>query len=256
MPDGPEFQQKQYAFAAHIRDPDGRPAPAGIEDRRMAIYRELFFNNLRSLLGTFFPVLRKIHSRGRWQHLIREFMRRHRATTPYFLRLPEEFVAFLSTEYETREDDVPFLAELAHYEYAELAVSTAEDPVDDPDVDPAGDLLTDVPVKSPLAQVHAYRWPVHRIGPDFLPDEPLADPLYLVVYRRSDLGVGFMELNAVTAALLQAIAENSSGDSGRKLLCDIADALQYGDADAFVTHGAAAMEEMRALGIIIGARAA
>ena len=54
------FQDKQYAFAAHIRDPEHRPAPEGIEDRRMAIYRELFFNNIRSLLARNYPVLRKV----------------------------------------------------------------------------------------------------------------------------------------------------------------------------------------------------
>ena len=60
MPEIPEFQRKQYAFAAHIRDPDGAPAPEGIEDRRIAIYRDLFFNNVSQLLSNTFPVLRKI----------------------------------------------------------------------------------------------------------------------------------------------------------------------------------------------------
>ena len=50
MAELPEFQQKQYAFAAHIRDPENNPAPSGVEDRRMAIYRELFFNNLHNRL--------------------------------------------------------------------------------------------------------------------------------------------------------------------------------------------------------------
>ena len=48
--DTPDFQKKQYAFAAHIRDPENNPAPTGIEDRRMGVYRELFFNNLLNLL--------------------------------------------------------------------------------------------------------------------------------------------------------------------------------------------------------------
>jgi hypothetical protein len=43
--DLPEFQRKQYEFAAHIRDPEKNAAPPGIEDRRLAIYRDLFFNN-------------------------------------------------------------------------------------------------------------------------------------------------------------------------------------------------------------------
>ena len=66
-----DFQDRQYAFAAHIRDPEHRPAPDGIEDRRMALYRELFFNNLRNLLATLFPVLRKLHSDEHWAHFIR-----------------------------------------------------------------------------------------------------------------------------------------------------------------------------------------
>ena len=77
MADRPDFQKKQYAFAAHIRDPDHAPAPDGIEDRRMAVYRDLFFNNLRNLLGGMFPVIRKIVGGDKWDRLIRLFMQHH-----------------------------------------------------------------------------------------------------------------------------------------------------------------------------------
>jgi len=141
MAEDSNFQDKQYAFAAHIRDPANAVAPAGIEDRRMAIYRELFFNNLHSLLGTFFPVLRKICSDDQWRHAIREFMKVHRARTPYFLELPEEFLAFLQNEYRTLDDEFPFLTELAHYEYAELALRVSTEENDLTGIDPDGDML-------------------------------------------------------------------------------------------------------------------
>ena len=96
MPEQSGFREKQYAFAAHLRDPENVAAPDGIEDRRLAIYRELFFNNLFNLLGTFYPVLRKIYNDAQWRHMIREFMKVHRAETPYFLKLPEEFLASVS----------------------------------------------------------------------------------------------------------------------------------------------------------------
>ncbi len=51
--------QQQYAFAAHIRDPQHAAPPADIEDRRMGIYRELFFNNLDSSLTDTLPVLHR-----------------------------------------------------------------------------------------------------------------------------------------------------------------------------------------------------
>jgi hypothetical protein len=254
MADLPEFQQKQYAFAAHIRDPDNVPAPEGIEDRRMAIYRELFFNNIRNLLGNMFPVLRKLHTDDQWHHKIRQFMQRHRAETPYFLQLPQEFLAFLQDEYDEQDDDYPFLVELAHYEYIELALSVSEDSNNLDGIDADGDLLHQVPVKSVLAWVYAYRYPVHRIKADFTPQDPAEQPVFLAVYRRSDDTVGFLELNPITARLLEAIETNEAGHTGEALLRALAQEINYADADALVAHGTAALDEMRQLEILTGTR--
>ncbi len=248
------FQEKQYAFAAHLRDPENVPAPEGIEDRRMAIYRELFFNNLFSLLGTMYPVLRKIHADPDWRHLIREFMKIHKAETPYFLQLPEEFLKFLQDEYAARESDHEFLAELAHYEYVELALSVSTEENDLSGVDPDGDLLAGVPVKSVLAWAFAYHYPVQQISPDCLPTEPAAQPVYLVVFRQSDDKVRFLELNAVSAALLDAIDNNTGGSTGEQLLRDLARTIHYPDVDALIGHGRDTLEEMRQLEILTGTR--
>lgn len=250
----PEFQVRQYEFAAHIRDPDNAPRPDGIEDRRMAVYRDLFFNNLKNLLGTFFPVLRKLHDDPHWHRFIRQFMQQHTAKTPYFLELPEEFLAFLQNEYQPQDDDFPFLIELAHYEYVELALSVAPEAALPENLDPDGDLLAGVPVKSPLAWAFAYHFPVHRISPEFIPTEPAAEPVYLAVYRRADEQVGFMELNPVTAALLDAIEENAAGLTGAELLEKLAAVLDHPDVAVFTGHGQSAMAEMRANNILLGAR--
>ena len=256
MAERPDFQEKQFAFAAHIRDPVAAPAPDGIEDRRMAIYRELFFNNLRNLLGGMFPVLRKLCTEAQWRDLIRAFMRQHRARTPYFLELPAEFVDFLQHEYTTSENDFPFLSELAHYEYIEIALSISEaaNPVDG--VDPDGDLLAGAPVKSELAWIHAYRYPVHRISPDFVPGAPSDQPIYLAVCRGSDDKVRFLELNPLSAGLLDAIARNDAASSGESLLRTLAQKTGYEDVDAFLGHGLAALRDMRAREILIGTRPA
>ena len=42
------YARAQKQFAAHIRDPEHNPAPEGIEDRRMAIYRGLFYRNIEA----------------------------------------------------------------------------------------------------------------------------------------------------------------------------------------------------------------
>jgi hypothetical protein len=254
MAERPDFQKKQYAFAAHIRDPEHQPAPDGIDDRRMAIYRKLFFNNLRNLLGGMFPVIRKISGADRWDRLIRLFMQRHVAATPYFLQLPKEFLEFLQTEYEADDEDYPFLLELAHYEYAEIALSISEEEDDLSGVDPDGDLLAGAPVRSVLARVYAYTYPVHRVSADFLPDEPAEQPVFLAIYRRSDDKVRFLELNPVSAGLLDAIERNESQQTGEQLLRSLAAATGYPDVGAFVHHGADALRELRELEIVIGVR--
>ena len=250
------FQDKQYAFAAHIRDPENTVAPEGIEDRRMAIYRSLFFNNLYNLLGTFFPVLRKICTDDQWRHAIREFMKVHRSKTPYFLELPEEFLDFLQNEYRALDDDFPFLTELAHYEYAELALRVSTEENDTTDIDPDGDLLAGTPVKSVLSWVFAYHYPVHRISKNYLPTEPSEQPAYLAIYRRSDDKVRFLELNPVSAALLDAVENNEANLSGEKLLRELATKIHYPDVDALIQHGVDALEEMRQLEILTGTRSA
>ena len=87
-----------------------------------------------------------------------------------------------------------------------------------------------------------------------MPTEPEAQPVYLALYRGSDESVGFLELNAVTAALLDAIEFNADGKSGEELLRALASKINYPDADALVTHGADALREMRQLEILTGTR--
>jgi len=251
--DAPEFQRLQRAFAAHIRDPANNEAPAGIEDRRMAIYRDLFFNNLLKLLGNTFPVLRKLHTPERWRGLIRQFMVQHRAQTPYFLEISREFLDFLEHEYEADEDDLPFLLELAHYEWAELALSVSGETNDGLDADPAADLLDGVPVKSRLARLYAYRYPVHRISTGFQPAEPDDQPTWLVLCRRADDEVSFLELNPVTARLLEMIGANDVA-TGRELLQSLAREIAWPDPDALIEHGHAAMREFLDAEILTGAR--
>jgi hypothetical protein len=250
----PDFQDKQYAFAAHIRDPENVAAPTEIEDRRMGIYRDLFFNNLKSLLSNMFPVLKKLYSPEAWSGIIRQFMVVHRASTPYFLQLPREFLAFLQDEYEAKDSDFPFLLELAHYEYIELALSISEASNDMTGVVPDADLRANIPVKSELAWAFAYQYPVHRIDTNFQPEQPGDTPTYLAVYRGNNVKVGFLELNPITAGLLDAIDNNDQNLNGDALLRNLAEQTNYPDVEAFVTHGAAALDQMRQLEILTGAR--
>ena len=72
-----DFQRLQRAFAGHLRNPDTRPAPQGIEERRLEIYRNLLFNNVNGFIEQGFPVLFSLLDAERWQRLVRGFFEFH-----------------------------------------------------------------------------------------------------------------------------------------------------------------------------------
>lgn len=253
MSERERLRRAQLEFAAHIRDPEHAPPPAGIEDRRLNIYRELFYNNLRDLLGRSFPVIRRILGDEGWSRMVRDWLVQHRARTPLFLELPREFLGYLEDERDA-PDDPPFLAELAHYEWVELALSIDERDCDDSGIDRDGDLLGGHPVLSPLAWSLAYTWPVHRISPEFQPAEPPAEPTRLVVYRDRADEIGFLEINPVTARLLELLERAVGASSGRDCLLQIATELGHPSPDTVVAAGAAILEDLRARDVILGVR--
>lgn len=246
------FQRVQYRFAAHLRDPKRNKAPAGIEPRRMKIYTELFYNNVEGFLSTAFPVLRAITPDARWHALARDFFSRHESHEPLFHRIAAEFLKYLERERGTVRGDWPFLRELAHYEWVELALSVLDTRLTPALADPNGDLLERTPVLSPLAWSLAYTFPVHKIGPAFLPKKPDAQPAYLVVYRNRQDQVKFMEINAVTARLLELLQQRPA--SGRKLLGRLARELKHPQPQAVIEQGAAILAGLRERDIILGTR--
>jgi uncharacterized protein len=248
-----EFKRVQYAFAAHLRDPARHPAPPDVEDRRMKIYRELFYNNVEGFIAGAFPVLRSLYDDAAWHRMLRDYFARHRAHTPFFHRIAEEFLQYLQDERAPQPEDPPFLLELAHYEWVELALSVSEEDINTAGIDPDGDLLDGVPMLSPLAWTLAYRYPVHRLSPAFRPTEPPAQPTYIVVYRdRSDI-VGFLEINAVTARLLQLL-EQQPGRSGREQLHAVAAELGHPRPEVVIEGGREMLEGLRRRDIILGTR--
>lgn len=252
MPGAPErLKAQQYAFAAHLRDPSAHAAPEGLEDRRLQIYRELFFNNVANLLAGNFPVIVTLLGEA-WKPLVRDFYREHRCHTPLFPELGREFLRYLETR---AERDPPWLLELAHYEWVELALSLDENDIEAIDCDRDGDLLAGVPVMSPLAWPLAYSWPVQQLRLDWLPAEPPPQPTFLLVVRDRAHQVRFKAIDALGFQLLQDLHANE-GASGREVLRALGAKVNAPDPEAFVASGARMLEQLRERDAILGGIAA
>ncbi len=206
------FIRKQAEFSAYIRDPGNHPRPADVKKKRMEIYRELFFNNINSFLASNFPVLNTILDEQQWNDLVQDFFSRHPCETPYFSEIPEEFLDYLQNQ-RSNPHDFPFLLELAHYEWVEMALSISRETFIQGDHGFIASLPHQKIAISPLAWPLAYQFPVHRISPDYLPETTPDQPTCLVVYRDVGDEVHFMQINAFTFRLLQIIQTNEGVNS-------------------------------------------
>ncbi len=249
----PDFISTQFNFTAHIRDPEHAPVPDGIEARRMKIYSDLFYNNIEGFISSGFPVLKTIYSEENWHRMVRDFFIHHRCETPYFLEIAEEFLAYLQHTRTPQPEDTAFLIELAHYEWVELALMVADEEIDLNGINPNGDLLDAHPQISSLAWSLAYQYPVHQISAGFIPDQADEMASYLVVYRDRNDSVEFMEVNPVTARLLQLLDENEK-TTGRQALQQIAEELQATDHDSIINAGHDALQQLQQHGIIVGSK--
>ncbi len=201
------MREAQLAMAAHLRQPAESPPPAGVEERRLQIYRDLVFNNIDNFIRSGFPVLHTLYSEADWRELVRAFVAIHRCETPLFPEIGQEFLDYLMQEHQARPCDPPFLLELAHYEWVELALDVAQEevPPTAAGLGPADAII----FLSPLAWVLAYQYPVHMIGRDYRPESP--SPTWLAVYRNPADEVCFLQLTAASARLLELLRGNFSG---------------------------------------------
>ena len=114
--------------------------------------------------------------------------------------------------------------------------------------DPRGDLMAGMPVLAPALMNLAYAWPVQRIGPDYRPRKPRQT--HLLVYRDNEDDVCFIELNPVSARVVDLLLEGRL--NGRDACAAIAAELGHEDPRGVINHGAVLLAELRIAGAILG----
>ncbi len=250
-----DFQRLQKNFAAYIRCTDGSAdqslLPDGVTRERAEIYRELTFNNIKSFLDNNFPVLSKILGESAWRDLAEQFVAEHVCTTPYFLEIGREFLSWFRGGAEIRCSEWPFAVELAHYEWAELAIAVAEDEPEHGFADI--DLLDSRPLVSRNAWSLRYDYPVHQIGPDFLPAEPPEQQTFLLVYRDQQEDVQFMQINALTWLLLEQLRDTDC-QTARQLLTEIAAEFPQLPVESVLVGGEQTLVELQQRGVVVGSQ--
>lgn len=237
-----DFQHYQITFTAHIRNPAANKKPAKVPDARMAVYREIVFNNIFASVSACFPVCKSILGARSWRKLVHQFFSTHQAESPIFREIPQQFLQFLNTV-----DDLPtYLQQLAHYEWVELAVGTQQ--TETIKLSKKMDLLNEMPVLAPAHMLLEYDYAVHKISKRKPPKD--TEKTYLLVFRNNEHRVKFIELNPMTFQLLTLIQKNEI--TGEQTLAMLAEGTGYSDTDAMIRFGKEILADLTDQQAIIG----
>jgi hypothetical protein len=93
---------------------------------------------------------------------------------------------------------------------------------------------------------------VHKISSTFQPQEPSGNQTHLIVYRDHDYDVRFIEINSVTARLMQLMVNNITHKTGKALLQQITSELNHVHPDVVIQGGAEILNDLKAREIILG----
>jgi len=233
----PVFQQLQQQLTQHIRDPENSPyfsknaqnlpglGGLPVAQERLNTYAELFYNNVFNFYSQLFPTLYALEGETRFHEICREFMQKHQAQTPLFHEVGQEFIQFLQNEFTPTQADPTYFLELAHFEWASVAV--AIEPLEGP-LNP-GNLQFNwqTPYQlSPVAWPLAYQWPVHKIDETSPLDLPLPDlPTTLLIYRDDLDEVQTLALSPILFELITLFMDNHS-HTAQTLLEQLAEQTQ------------------------------
>lgn len=247
----PSFQQYQLAFTAHLRNPSTQPRPKNVPIERMAIYKEIVFNNIFESVSACFPVAQQVLGKRLWLKLVKTFLREHAASSPIFREIPEEFLNFLMhAPSDIQQLLPPYLISLCHYEWIELLVATipVSSVASTEKINRHGPLMSSRPAFTPTMQLLHYDYAVHQISRKNKPRQPASTEL--LVYRNQEDEVKFVALNPVTYRLILLLQKNPV--TCKEALTSLATELNHPQPDTILQFGQAILEELKSQGIILG----
>jgi hypothetical protein len=245
------FQTVQRQFLAFVRNPAQQAVPVGFAPQGAALYADLLYNKFNESLGPCFPVTRALFGETAWQHLLKAFIAQHRCLSPYYRQIPDEFIAYLQTEW-VNNNDAPYLLELAHFEWIELILAITDAKPVAAFESVVNDWLSCRPVFAPVLQLLNYAYPVQRINENYQPTTPPEQTTHILGFRDRDDVVQFIELNPATARLVDIL---QTGDcTVQTAIQQIASELQHPEPSALLSFGIATLTDLMQQEAILGAK--
>ncbi len=222
------FAGIQAGFTNWLRHPADAPAPEGVESRRLAIYRELLFNNVMTFVEGTFPVALALLPEPLGEKLKSGFFSDFRCESPFFYDISLHFREYIESLDWPELAACPWLTELLHFEWMELAAAIADTP--NASADAATLLAGDDFPASPEQQLRlaaptwplAYQWRVHTWRGQEDAASLVPSPVCLLVWRDQHEQVRVLEVEPLAAWLIELILSKETGISLQALAAHLA----------------------------------
>ncbi len=257
----PEFQQYQHQFVDYLRHPLENEAIPESLPQSSRIYAKLLYSKIEGSLDNCFPISCKLLGTKCWAQLIQSFIKNHRCKSPLYREIPDEFIAYLMNEQTQTTIVVPeFIVELAHYEWMELVLETEKATLTQPCFPINENILNVIPAFNPVFHLLHYHYPVQNItasDPYWTSWESRTEPysqetIILAVLRDSEDNVQFIEMNTVTARLIELTRQGFS--TYKQALLELAAEMHYVDHETILPFGTAIFKQLEQQNIIIGSQ--
>ncbi|WP_175404595.1 DNA-binding domain-containing protein [Endozoicomonas atrinae] len=248
-----DFQVVQQQFTEAIRHQTDNPFNQ-IKSERFAVYPRLIRNNIVNFVSQGFPVLTKLLTEAQINHLVDRFMIEHHASSPYFIDISGEFLAWLNSAPMSDQSHTlpPFLQELAHYEWLETHLLGNEQN------EPPAEVITDFSdsenelIWSVNAVAGAYQYPVHKISRDFQPQTAPEQPTLLIIYRQEN-ETRFLTVDALAWQLFQTASTLDQPLNRELLINQTLQHLTTAERVQVKPYAEQALVNYHQLGLILGA---
>lgn len=222
----PSFEKLQKDFIRRLRTPES-VATSDVGAERADIYRQLLLEKYRALVAKSFPLACNLVPPVIWSQLVVDFIRDVDVRTPYFYQLSQVFLDYVTHARQEVVEDYPFLVELMHFEWAEMALSISEAEL--PSVKVAAWQTAPLMV-SPLAWLLLYCYPVHEFRKAGHALAARAAPVCLIMWRDRQDQLAWREVTARCWALVEYLQENP-GLTGQQLVAGVKPYIVEGAAD-------------------------
>ena len=182
----------------------------GIVPSRLPHYRRLVINVVRDAMSQAYPLTEKLLGADRFVVLVDEFFAKHNCQEEQLYKMTGELlVFFLNNPEHTLLQEFPCLMDLLRFEWLEMEMYMMED-AEMPMAKPAGDWLNDCIILNPEHRLLKFDYPVFKVAPQELATYQ-ASSYFCMAYRQPEtLKIIFTEVSAVTAAILELIADGES----------------------------------------------